>query len=62
MKKLSFNKKLSLNKETVATLDKSQMMSVKGGFTYSLSTGDRCQSDGAWASCCCGRDPRTGLN
>jgi natural product precursor len=37
------NRKLSLKKETVASLDKSDMANVKGGFTYSLSTGRTCQ-------------------
>lgn len=55
MKKIT--KKLSLNKETLASLDKSQMMGLKGGFTYSLSTGDRCQKSnartGAGPTCKC---------
>jgi natural product precursor len=42
MKKL--NRKLTLKKETIVSLDKSEMASVKGGFTYSLSTGARCKS------------------
>jgi natural product precursor len=41
MKKLT--KKLTLNKQTMAALDKSEMQHVKGGFTYSLSTGDSCK-------------------
>lgn len=57
MKKLK--KKLTLNKETISRLNDQQMGKVIGGFTYSLSLGDRCQSDGEWASCCCGtQDPR----
>ncbi|GAF05886.1 class I lanthipeptide [Saccharicrinis fermentans] len=36
-------KKLNLNKETIAVLDNSAMSEVKGGFTYSLSTGLRCK-------------------
>lgn len=43
MKKLKISNKLSLNKETLSSLDKSEMMNVKGGITYSLSTGWRCQ-------------------
>ncbi|MFN6089866.1 MAG: class I lanthipeptide [Cyclobacteriaceae bacterium] len=43
MKKLKISKKLSLNKETLSSLDKSEMMNVKGGITYSLSTGWRCE-------------------
>lgn len=47
MKKLKINKKLSLNKETLTSLDKSEMMSVKGGFTSIISChtghgGSRC--------------------
>jgi len=41
MKKLT--KKLSLNKQTMASLDKAEMSQVKGGLTYSLSTGNSCQ-------------------
>ncbi|MBC8080743.1 MAG: rSAM-modified peptide [Gorillibacterium sp.] len=37
MKKLT--NKLQLSKETLANLDDKQMAAVKGGFTYSLSTG-----------------------
>jgi len=36
-------KKLSLNKEVVVNLDKAGMANLKGGFTYSLSTGARCK-------------------
>jgi natural product precursor len=61
MKKIT--KKLTLNKETISALDKTQMLSVKGGFTYSLSTGDRCQSVNEWLSRCCGgKDPRIHQN
>ncbi len=41
MKKL--NKKLTLNKETIASLNDAQMGAVKGGFTYALSLGHRCR-------------------
>ena len=41
MKKLTT--KLTLNKTTVAGLDKQEMAAVKGGFTYSLSWGSRCR-------------------
>jgi natural product precursor len=53
MKKL--NIKLSLNKETIAVLNKAEMSSVKGGFTWSLSTGDRFRSEGGCQTYCCGR-------
>ncbi|MFN7337175.1 MAG: class I lanthipeptide [Cyclobacteriaceae bacterium] len=51
MKKLNVSKKLSLNKETITSLDKNQMMDVKGGFTYSLSTGWRCQKSQKMGDC-----------
>jgi natural product precursor len=35
--------KLSLNKKTLVSLDDRKMASVKGGFTYSLSTGEVCR-------------------
>jgi hypothetical protein len=47
MKKLKITKKLSLNKETLATLDKSQMMNVKGGFTSIIS----CHTNGGHDGC-----------
>jgi hypothetical protein len=57
MKKIT--KKLALNKETISTLDKTEMMSLKGGITYSLSTGARCQKSAAVGgngpTCKCGR-------
>ncbi|RYU73091.1 class I lanthipeptide [Hymenobacter persicinus] len=34
--------KLALNKQTLASLDQKQMAAAKGGFTYSLSLGVRC--------------------
>ena len=40
-------KKLNLNKETIAALDSKMMSEIKGGFTYSLSTGARCQASKA---------------
>ena len=54
MKKL--NKKLTLNKETIASLNDAQMGAVNGGFTYSLSTGARCKKSNGLAdtySCKC---------
>jgi len=51
MKKLNVTTKLTLRKETLATLDKSEMMNVKGGFTYSLSGGWRCQKSQAMGDC-----------
>lgn len=47
MKKLNVSKKLTLNKETITSLDKNQMANVKGGFTYSLSTGEACNKSKA---------------
>ena len=41
MKKI--NSKLSLNKQTLASLDHSQMAAVKGGFTYLTSMGAKCR-------------------
>jgi len=49
MKKIT--KKLSLNKETLATLDNAEMRSIKGGITYSLSTGAVCQSNNNPSGC-----------
>lgn len=46
MKKLNVSKKLSLNKETLASLSKEQMMGVKGGFLSLFS----CKSKNI--SCC----------
>jgi natural product precursor len=43
-------KRLTLNKEAFASLDKSEMINVKGGFTYSLSTGQSCQMSKAQGS------------
>lgn len=42
MKKLTT--KLSLNKQTLASLDNKQLSAVKGGFTYSLSMGGFCHN------------------
>ncbi len=36
-------RKLALNKETLRNLTSEDLGNVNGGFTYSLSTGDRCQ-------------------
>jgi hypothetical protein len=35
--------KLSLNKTTLRMLSPAEASKIQGGFTYSLSTGDRCQ-------------------
>ena len=35
--------KLSLNKETIETLDAQEMNAANGGFTYSLSLGTVCK-------------------
>ncbi|MFN8844565.1 MAG: class I lanthipeptide [Chryseotalea sp.] len=40
-------KKLKLKKETIISLDNLEMANIKGGFTYSLSTGERCQESKA---------------
>ncbi|RZJ23681.1 MAG: rSAM-modified peptide [Acinetobacter sp.] len=45
MKKIE--KKLSLNKKTIAVLDNKEMANLKGGFTYSLSTGNVCRLSNA---------------
>jgi natural product precursor len=52
MKKLKISKKLSLNKETLASLDKSEMMNVKGGFTSIISCHTNDRNDGCSG---CGR-------
>lgn len=52
MKKLNVSKKLSLNKETFTSLDKGQMMNVKGGFLSIFS----CKSD---TIKCCPKTDRT---
>jgi len=49
-------KKLSLNKETIRVLSSEELNDVQGGFTYSLSLGDRCQksaqfTDGTTCKC-----------
>lgn len=46
MKKLNFSKKLSLNKETVASLDKNQMANVKGGLLSIISCRTNAGNDG----------------
>lgn len=44
MKKIQLNSaKLQLKKEKIANLTNEQMGEVNGGFTYSLSTGERCK-------------------
>ena len=48
MKKL--NKKLTLNKETIASLNNEQMGDVKGGFTYALSMGARCRKSNGFGN------------
>ena len=54
MKKLKISKKLSLNKETLSSLDKSEMMNVKGGFTSIISchTGQRNDGCSGCQTCC----------
>jgi len=50
-------KKLELKKRTVTELSKTQMEKVKGGFTYALTTGERCKKSekmfGGGNSCKC---------
>lgn len=43
MKKIQVSNKLRLGKQTVYHLSVEEANSVKGGFTYSLSTGAVCQ-------------------
>lgn len=50
MKKLNFSKKLSLKKETLASLDQNEMANVKGGFTSIIS----CHTDSYACSGCIG--------
>jgi natural product precursor len=52
MKKLNVSKKLSLNRETISSLDKNQMANVKGGFTSIISCHTNDRSDGCSG---CGR-------
>ncbi|WP_143069886.1 class I lanthipeptide [Hymenobacter actinosclerus] len=35
--------KLTLNKQTLASLDQQQMAAAKGGFTYAISMGGNCR-------------------
>lgn len=56
MIKSTKSKKLSFGTETVRMLTSDQMAAANGGFTYSLSTGDRCQksaqfTDGSTCKC-----------
>ena len=46
MKKFNFNKKLSLNKETLVSLYKSQMANAKGGFLSIISCRTNAGNDG----------------
>lgn len=45
-------KRLTINKETVANLDESQLKDVKGGATHTLPT-DYCTLDCTGYSCTC---------
>jgi len=54
MKKLKINKKLSLNKETLSSLDKSEMMNVKGGFISIISCHTNNHNDGCSGCQQCG--------
>lgn len=48
MKKIQLNSaKLQLKKNKIANLTNDQMNDVNGGFTYSLSTGQRCKASKA---------------
>lgn len=43
MKKIQTAQKLILNKQTIIKLTETEGSNIKGGFTYSLSLGDRCK-------------------
>ena len=43
MKKIQLSTKLMLNKSTVSKLNNTEMEDLKGGITFSLSGGARCQ-------------------
>ncbi len=43
MKPKKFNKKLSLNKKTIANLSHGQLGNMRGGFTPILCTGETCR-------------------
>ena len=47
MSDLKMKPKLSLNKTTISRLSDTELSEVKGGFTYSLSTGQICQESRA---------------
>lgn len=47
MSQLKMEPKLSLNKTTISRLSNTELSAVKGGFTYSLSTGAVCQESNA---------------
>ena len=48
MKKIQLDSaKLQLKKNKIANLTNEQMNDVNGGFTYSLSTGERCRASQA---------------
>lgn len=46
MKTKKFDKKLLLNKKTIADLDSSEMIDLRGGIT-----GSRCVADTCWIVC-----------
>ncbi len=60
MKKKNFNKKLSLNKETISNLNEEKMGKIKGGYPKTIDSWDwrckvpttmtnvDCNSDGCW--------------
>ncbi|RBL91141.1 class I lanthipeptide [Chitinophaga flava] len=50
MNKKKLSGKLSLNRFTVAALDDMSANNAKGGFTYSLSTGDLCKISQAYTA------------
>ena len=51
MKKVKFEGKLNLNKETIANLNNEQMNSVKGGQIYTSGCSDGCGALRTWFLC-----------
>lgn len=47
MSQIKMEPKLSLNKKTISRLSDNELSAIKGGFTYSLSTGQICQESNA---------------
>ena len=51
MKTKNFNKKLTLNKTTVADLKQTEMNAVNGGADTTCSGRPECPPDPSWVSC-----------